>query len=136
MLNSTLAKILIPRSKMGRIKINQEDQMCIEFAQHLRVHTLDGRLPFTWFHIPNQFGFSRPIFGVKQGWMGRIPGAADFCFVGKDNSFFIEFKAPKGRQSEEQKIFEDWCKENKVHYFIVRSAEEGLNVVNKMKDSL
>jgi hypothetical protein len=61
--------------------------------------------------------------------MGKIAGVPDYCFVGEKGSFFIEFKSAKGRLSPNQKIFEEWCRANKVNYFICRSAKEGFAIL-------
>lgn len=107
--------------------------MCIEFANYLRQITLrkDNSFPYVWFHVPNQFGSYKPVFGIKQGWMGRIPGVPDFCFIG-DKSFFIEFKTPKGKTSKEQEIYIEWCKEFGIEVYICRSFEEGKEVIDKL----
>lgn len=123
-----LLKILIPKSKLGSIKIGEEDKICIEFANYLRTVTLNEDFPYIWFHVPNQFGSYKAIFGLKQAWMGKIPGVPDFCFVGKDKSFFIEFKSKKGKQSKAQKIFQDWCTKNDIKVYICRTVEEAKNI--------
>jgi hypothetical protein len=131
-IKNQLLKILFPKSNLGYIKIGEEDRLCIEFANYLRQLTLETDFPYIWFHIPNQIGLYKPIFGIKQGWMGRIPGVSDFCFVGRNKSFFIEFKSQKGKQSENQKIFEKWCKKNDIEVYVCRSMEEAKNVIKKI----
>jgi hypothetical protein len=94
----------------------------------LRQATFDGKLPYVWFHVPNEFGKSLPIFGTKLGWMGRVPGASDYIFLGP-NPFVIEFKSEKGKQSENQMIFEAWCKAIGIPYYLCRSSDEGRKIV-------
>jgi hypothetical protein len=158
-LKTRLLQIIVPKAKLGRIKIGEEDRICIEFANYLRQLTLENlpwgisefreihthgrpinevvivRRPFRyiWFHIPNQIGSYKPIHGLKQGWMGRHPGVPDFCFVGEEDSFFIEFKTSKGKLSEEQKIFQEWCDVDKVPYYVCRSFEEGKEIVDRKR---
>lgn len=106
--------------------------MCVEFANGLRQMTLEGKLPYVWFHIPNEFLPSRQVnysFELKLKHMGKISGTPDYCFVGEKGSFFIEFKSIKGRQTENQKKFEEWCGITRAPYHLCRSAEEGMTVV-------
>ena len=126
-----LLKILLPKRDLGHIRIGEEDRLSIEFANYLRQQSLEKDFPYIWFHVPNQIGSYRAIFGLKAGWMGRIAGVADYCFMGKDQSFFIEFKAAKGKQSPQQKIFETWCKDKDVQYYICRSFEEAKKIINE-----
>lgn len=129
MQQTDLLKILLPKRDLGHIKIGEEDRICIQFANYLRQLTLEGNLPYIWFHVPNQFGMYKPIFGLKQGWMGRIPGVPDFCFMGK-KSFFIEFKTSKGKTSKEQNIFIEWCSVVDIPVYICRSFEEAKNIID------
>ncbi len=134
-LPSNLTKILLPKRNLGAIKIGEEDRICIEFANYLRQLTFEGKLKYTWFHVPNQFGGYKALFGLKQGWMGRHPGVPDFCFIGEDghNSFFIEFKTQKGKLSESQKIYIDWCKDCGVPVYICMSFEEAKKIIENVK---
>ncbi|HVX00723.1 MAG TPA: hypothetical protein VHA52_09870 [Candidatus Babeliaceae bacterium] len=126
---SQLFKILIPSKNISLRTLKAEQKICVEFANYLRERTLKGDFGYIWFHIPNEFSSYNPIYGLKMGWMGRVPGVADFCFVGKDKSFFIEFKTLKGVLSPSQKIFESWCTAHQVNYFIAHSSEEGIKIV-------
>ena len=57
--------------------------------------------------------------------MGTRPGVADLSFVlPGGRAAFIELKAPKGRQSPEQKAFEADCTTNNAPYAVCRSIEE------------
>lgn len=129
-MTNELLKILIPSANLKNIKLGEEDSICIQFANYLRQKTLEEDFPYIWFHVPNQIGMYRPVFGLKQGWMGRIPGVPDFCFMGKE-SFFIEFKSKKGKQSESQKTFEKWCDKKGIPVHICRSFEEGKEIIDE-----
>lgn len=107
--------------------------MCVEFANHLRQLTLNDSFPYIWFHIANEFIPSARInfsFDLKQKHMGKITGLPDYCFISENDSFFIEFKTPKGRQTEHQKLFEEWCKDNNIRYYIFRSSKEGIEFLS------
>lgn len=123
-----LLKLLIPIKKLGRIKLGYEDAMCVQFAQHLRELTFNDNLPYVWFHVPNQIGAYRPIFGLKQSWMGRIAGIPDYVFLG-NRSFVIEFKSPKGKLSPAQKIVQEWCMKNSIDFHIAKTVSEAIQIV-------
>lgn len=130
-MSSHLSKILIPSKNISSKVLKEEDGICVQFANFLREKSLESgsTFPYVWFHIPNEFSQYNALYGLKQSWMGRIPGAPDFCFIGEENSFFIEFKTAKGKQSPSQKIFQKWCEGNKVDYFLCRSAKEGEDII-------
>jgi len=58
-------------------------------------------------------------------------GIADLIVLGGPNRVtFLEVKTPKGRQSVEQKVFEEICAKHKVKYAVVRSVGEAINSVS------
>ena len=70
---------------------------------------------------------------VKQKKIGLKKGVADAFIILNNKVIFIEFKTYKGKQSLEQKQFENICKENNIKYYIVRSLEQFINVVGENK---
>ncbi len=129
---SNLASLLLPNKSISYASLKEEQKMCVEFANGLRQMTLEGKLPYVWFHISNEFLPSRQVnysFELKLKHMGKIAGVPDYCFVGKGGGFFIEFKSAKGRQTECQKKFEEWCKMMGINYYICRSAREGFDIL-------
>jgi hypothetical protein len=124
-----LIKLLIPSRKITNIKLKEEDAICVQFANYLREITLEKNFPFIWFHVPNQFAISRPIFGLKQSWMGRIAGIPDYVFLGH-RSFVMEFKSKTGRLSAVQQIVQVWCEKANVPFYVARNFEEGKEFVN------
>lgn len=113
--------------------------MCVEFANDMRAMTIEGRLPYIWFHIANEFlpsARKNYSFELKQKHMGKIAGLPDYCFLGEKDSFFIEFKAGKGKQTEKQELFESWCAMAKVSYFLCRSATEGSELVRQRSKAI
>lgn len=127
-LKSNLCKLLIPYKNISYSNLKDEQMMCVEFANDMRQLTLGSDFPYIWFHIANEFlpstrkNFS---FDLKQKHMGKISGLPDYCFMSPNDSFFIEFKTSKGRQSDNQKIFEGWCCMTSIKYHICRSSKEG-----------
>lgn len=134
-----LASLILPAKPISYAYLKQEQKICVEFANDMRQRTLEGKLPYVWFHIANEFLPSARMnysFEAKLKHMGKMAGAPDYCFIGKDDSFFIEFKAAKGKQTETQKIFEGWCAIAKVDYFLCHSAKEGIGIVNSRLDKV
>jgi len=127
-IKTDLLRLLIPSKRLGSLKLGEEDAMCIKFSQYLRELTLTQDFPYIWFHVPNQFAIERPIFGLKQSWMGRISGIPDYVFLGK-KSFAIEFKSLKGRLSPNQQIVKNWFEHNKVDFYIAYSFEAGKEII-------
>lgn len=125
-----LMKLLLPSRKLGKLKLKDEDQLCVEFANFLREFTLEKNFPFLWFHVPNQIALNRPIFGLKQSWMGRISGIPDYVFLGK-NSFVMEFKSSKGKLSSNQQIVKVWCQKLDLAHYVVKDMKEAKEIIEK-----
>lgn len=131
-MNKDLMSLLLPYKGIVTSTLKPEQAMCIEFANTMRRMTLEGKLPFIWYHIPNEFLPSKRInysFDLKQKHMGKISGVPDYCFLGKEKSFFIEFKVRKGTQTPSQRAFEEWCHMVEAKYHLCRSYQEGMQVV-------
>lgn len=110
-------------------RLKPEAKICQEFALELKKRSVEGSIPYVWFHVPNEFyGPSKSrggaIFGRGLSLAGKIPGVADYCFVSPQRSFFIEVKAKRGTLSPDQKLFKAWCEEMGVEYHVCRSYEE------------
>lgn len=125
-----LFKILIPSKNINYQTLKEEQKICVEVANLLRKLTLEDKFPYIWFHVPNEFSKYNAVYGLKMGWMGRISGVADFCFMGEKHCFFLEIKSQKGKQSSSQKIFEEWCDSKKVSYCLAHSLEEAIHIIN------
>lgn len=128
-----LLNLLLPSRPVNYFSLKPEQQICVEFATAMRELTIQRKLPYVWFHIPNEYIANRHnfVFEMKQHHMGKIKGVPDYAFLGKDDSFFIEFKAGKGKLTEAQEVFKGWCHDVDVDYFLCRSASEGLMVVKE-----
>jgi hypothetical protein len=95
------------------------------------------------FSIPNGAKRSK-IQGKRLKDEGLMPGAADLFIAnqtlivsdhgcGLSNGLFIEVKTDKGRQSEDQKIFQKKVENLGYSYFIVRSLDQFINTYNLIK---
>lgn len=101
--------------------------MCAGFASDLRVATMEGRLSAVWFHPANELaGVASKVSAAIARALGLHPGVADYIFIWEGGCAALEAKAPKGRQSPNQKLFQAWCAANGVPYHIFRTREEGL----------
>ena len=55
--------------------------------------------------------------------MGMVAGVSDMIYIGSNGVVFIEFKTDKGRQTPEQKAFEEQCERLGYEYHVVRSFD-------------
>lgn len=65
-----------------------------------------------------------------------VPGESDltvFCRGGR--TIFLEVKTPAGRQSKTQKRFEEYIKSLGYEYYVVRSVEDALKIVEGRRTS-
>jgi len=131
-MNKALMELILPNKAISAASLKPEQAICVEFANSMRQLTLEKKLPYIWFHIPNEFLPSTRVnysFELKQKHMGKFSGVPDYCFLSENDSFFIEFKAGKGKQSPNQKTFEGWCATQDVPYFLCRTYSEGRDLV-------
>jgi hypothetical protein len=70
------------------------------------------------------------IKGAMNRSMGVIAGVADMAYLIQGSIVWIEWKTDTGRQSPEQKSFEQMVTRLGMRYYIVRSEVEFLEVIN------
>lgn len=90
------------------------------------VNYLRVTIPRTiWFHVPNGAGNrGGHLGGILKG-LGVRAGVADLVFVLPDGrAAFLELKAPKGRQSVDQQIFQADCERLGIPYAVCRTLPE------------
>jgi len=77
-------------------------------------HAMEEYLRWTgWFVVP-----------MNQQWALSYPGIADLYALKNSISVWFEVKKPKGKQSDNQKIFEADIKAKKGNYFVVVTIED------------
>jgi hypothetical protein len=82
------------------------------------------------FSVPN--GGSRNILEAKKlKQTGSLAGVSDLIVLLNQKCLFIELKIEKGIQSEVQKQFEKKVADLGFKYYLVRSENEFLNIINK-----
>lgn len=98
-----------------------ESQIQVAICQLLQLHRI-------FFHsIPNELAGGGKSAKIRMGQfisMGLKPGTADLCVWWPSGIGYVEVKTPTGRQSENQKHFQQRCKEYGVPYDLVRSVED------------
>ena len=77
----------------------------------------------------NQNSHNR-IKGAINRSLGVMPGVADMAYLIQGSIVWIEWKTETGRQSPEQKAFEQLVTRLGMRYYIVRSEVEFLEVIN------
>lgn len=116
-----------------------EDALSNKVAMTLTSYTLDNQLKGVWFHVPNESVVSKEnklkdILRIqRKHCMGLINGVPDFVFISKNKALFIELKTEKGRLSESQIYFRDWCTDEQIDYYVARSVEEVTDILKRNK---
>jgi len=64
--------------------------------------------------------------------MGLQADRADTVFYYKKNTYHIEFKTPTGRQSINQKRWEERIKQQGFAYYIIRSKENFIKIIESI----
>lgn len=120
---------LMPRPRLGAVKLGPEDRIGIEFANRLRAWTLEGRLTAVWSHVGNEVGGGRGYksviaYTIAKA-LGLVTGMSDYFFIWPGGGALLELKAAAGRQTEAQRDVEAWCEFVGIPYRVCRSADEG-----------
>lgn len=105
----------------------KEDRISNDIACRLKEAYANDRLQCVFLHIANEQLIKQNkdfAYLKKRKTLGMIAGAADYVFIGQQCSVFAEVKCSDGKQSGAQKLFEKWCVEQGVKYYIVRSWDE------------
>ena len=78
------------------------------------------------FSVPTEATYRNKYY--FQG-LGSMAGVSDTIIMLPGHILFVEFKAPKGKQSEDQKLFEEKAKSLGFEYFIIRSLDEFIALI-------
>jgi len=124
--------VLFRSYKGPRANLKGEDLLCSEFVAKCVSWLLDGVLKGIFFHIGNENTNSLGM-NSKLKSLGRIGGCPDYCFINKSKTIFLEFKSPTGKQTPNQMAFEAWCLEIGISYFIIRSIEQAIKILQDNK---
>lgn len=134
-----LVRLMNHASLSRAVKLGPEDTAAYEFAQDLRVATLEGRLSAIWTHPANELGgmvkkdkrgrVSVPLPIAIARALGLIRGVADYLFLWAGGCCAMEFKSKTGRLNDGQRDFRAWCELHQIPFFIIRSSAEGMAIL-------
>jgi hypothetical protein len=111
-----------------------EDMECAKLCAAIRQAILNDQFIGMFLHIPNEeLTDVKPQTALIKKVTGKIHGAADYIFIGPHHAFFIEMKAGKGKQSENQKMFQSWCAASGIDYHLCYSAEDAIAILERNK---
>ena len=84
---------------------------------------------FLFFSVPNESittGTEGKDFGraINLKKMGVLPGVSDLVIGYRGKMYCLELKNEKGKQSDRQKNFEQWCTDCGIPYVLVRSVDD------------
>jgi hypothetical protein len=67
-------------------------------------------------------------YRVKLKKIGQCKGWPDLEILLGDRVCFMEFKTPKGRLSENQKLFQEYCIKNGIPHAVPRSTKQAIDI--------
>lgn len=117
--------------------LGQEDRSHKGFSNLVRGYETLGKLNSPWWGY-NAAGENRnAITGALLKAKGLKCGESDYFFKTiRDNIahyIYIEFKTKTGKQSPNQKLFEQSCTADNEKYYLARSVEDAINILIKEK---
>ncbi len=75
-----------------------------------------------------------PVASRRKRLTGRVKGAADVMLILNEGRIvFVEFKLPKGRQSDAQRIFEQRVNDLGHRYFVIRTLDDFKQLVKTLE---
>ena len=115
--------------------LGEEDLMHKSFANIMKQYEAHKKLNCSWFSYDASGEKRTAQTGSLLKAKGLRPGKADFEIITIKNNtshhHYLEFKTLKGKQSPNQKIFEESCVASNQHYSIVRSVAEAISLLEK-----
>jgi len=114
----------------------EEDRLQMAFMRWVQLQY--PKLRDFIFHIPNG-GKMSVITGSRLKAMGVKSGVADVLFMFKTPDFgglWLEFKTPKGRQSDTQKVFEELAHIAHYDYQLVRTFDEATEAFKRYLENV
>ena len=82
----------------------------------------------------NNSGRKKPISYGRDLAEGLLAGVADVCVpypTEGGHALFLEFKTPKGKPTERQLEFGEFCLDYHYNYKIVRSVDQAITAINQ-----
>lgn len=124
--------LLWQASRAPRTKIGPEHVECLKLVSLLQEQVMRGNR-LLWVHIANEYSDQKKrfVYGQLMKALGKIKGAPDYIIAKDGRVLFLEMKAAKGRQSDEQKFFGQWSAYAGISYEIAYSFQEAEAILKK-----
>lgn len=111
--------------KVKKKKRNEKPEFLIQ--KEIVDWTKENHKDWVIFSVPNEATFRRKNYYHA---IGMLSGVSDLVVITPKDIFFIECKAPRGKQRIEQRQFEENVMRLGYTYAIVHSLDEYKNIVN------
>lgn len=118
-----LVRLMSRASLTRHTRVKPEEIICIGIADMLRIATIQGKLKAVWSHVPNEGKRSLFVAMVMKA-IGMVPGTPDYFFAWPEGSGLIEVKSGKGRLTENQMDYRQWCADLGINHSVCRSVQE------------
>lgn len=105
-------------------KISEKPEFLIQ--KEIVDWTKENHSDWVLFSVPNESTYRRKNYFKA---LGMLSGVSDLVVITPKNIFFIECKAPKGKQRIEQRQFESDVMKFGYTYAIVHSLDEYKNII-------
>ena len=109
----------------------KESQIQKEILHWLSLQPKDQM--FSWRMYTGPIVRGNPLKGKTFFTPNPCPGLPDIIVIIKGRFVGLEIKQPKGRQSTEQKTFEQAIKKAGGFYFLIRSLDEAIQAIASIK---
>lgn len=109
----------------------EEHNLQIRLVQYLRLRhfiVVDTDIMDGLKYVNN---YTRYAYIVHHKRMGYMKGQPDMIIMKNGKVWCLELKAQKGRQSKEQKQYQQLCKENNIPYIVVKDVEDLNKVIGE-----
>jgi hypothetical protein len=107
-----------------------EADICKAFVRNVYASRLAWKSDFLLIHIANERKCT-PKQGAFLKAMGVKSGVADYMVLSEGFTGFIEFKKPKGRQTQTQKEFQQSVESFNMSYELAYSVSDGLDILQR-----
>lgn len=113
--------------------LGQEDLMHKQFGGLMKQYEFLNQLNCSFWSYDSSGENRNQATGALLKAKGLRPGKSDYefkiCKDGIAHHVYIEFKTEKGKQSDNQKLFEESCSASNEHYYIARSIPDAINIL-------
>lgn len=109
-----------------------EDSICqSQLVPWFKLMENCGKLKARWNKITNEAMHGSKLLRFKEYRMGKKPGMGDYLFEWGTGSGWLEVKKPGGKQTDNQKQFQEECKKWGIGYEVVHDINEAKTALKK-----